>query len=438
MANRGTDANQRRRMAWQRWTSYSLLILVYMLGYFHRMAPAVLSGELQADFHASGAALGILAASYFYAYAAMQIPAGILADFWGTRRIVALGCLTAGIGTLCFGGANTLWAAALGRFLLGMGVSVVFVAILKLTSQWFYDRQFATMTGLTIFLGNIGGLTAATPLAWALEVSSWRSIVIFLGVVSLLASAIISYVVKDSPADAGFPSMRALEGKSDHLTAPATWQGALMTVLKNRATWPGFFASMGLGGTFFTLAGLWAVPYLRDVQQFDYAMTSNHAALLLIGFAIGSILVGMLSDYLGRRRPVMIAFILAFAVCWLPVQFAFTLPLWASLTNYFLLGLFATGYTISLTATKELNAPALSGMATGVINTGTFLGAAILQPLIGIIMDMTCDGATGKSGAPIYSVTNYQSAFATMSIFVLLSLVAAMLIRETYCRPSQA
>ena len=91
-----------------------------------------------------------------------------------------------------------------GRFLLGMGVSVVFVAILKLTSQWFYDRQFATMTGLTIFLRNIGGLTAATPLAWALEVSSWRSIVIFLGVVSLLCQRHYFICSEGFTADAGF------------------------------------------------------------------------------------------------------------------------------------------------------------------------------------------------------------------------------------------
>lgn len=426
--------DQRRRASWLRWSSYGLLIAAYMLGYFHRMAPAVLSGELQTAFHTSGGALGGLAAAYFYAYTVMQIPAGVLADVWGARRIVALGCLLAAFGAFCFGLAETLWLAALGRFLIGMGVSVIFIAILKMTAHWYYDHHFATMTGLTILLGNVGGLTAATPLSWALELATWRQIIVVLGLVSLILAALVWLIVRDRPDDVGLPSMRELEGKPAHTSFDGSWRHGLLAVLRNPATWPGFFASLGLGGTFFTLAGLWVVPFLRDSQGFQRADVSNHATLLLVGFALGSLLLGVLSDRLGKRRPILLIFMSGFLLCWTPVQLALPLPLWLSLSVFFLLGFFATAYTITLSIIKEVNTPALSGMSTGVVNTGTFLGAAILQPLIGRIMDMGWDGQVATSGARIYSTANYQAGFAAMSVFLVVSLFFAWRVRETYCR----
>lgn len=433
MSDRTPSELQQRRASRLRWTSYSLLILAYMLGYFHRMAPAVLSGELQAAFHTSGAALGVLAASYFYAYTLMQIPAGVLADTWGPRRIVAAGTLVAAAGALGFGMADDLWLAGMGRFLVGAGTSMIFVAILKLTSNWFYEHQFATITGLTILLGNVGGLTAATPLSWGLEFTSWRSIIVALAVGSAALGILVWLVVRDHPRDVGLPSMRELEGRDAHAAFAGNWRQGLVTVLKNRDTWPGFFVSIGLGGFFFTFAGLWAVPFLRDVQGFDRSLAAHHGSLLLLGFAIGSMALGFISDRLRKRRAPMLGYFTGFVICWAPVQLALPLPVWLSLTLYFCIGFFATGYTITLSSTKEANSPALSGMATGVVNTGTFLGAAILQPLVGGIMDRGWDGHLVE-GHRLYSASNYMAGFAAMSVFVLIAFALALRVRETHCR----
>ncbi len=426
---------QRRRASRLRWTSFSLLIAAYMLGYFHRMAPAVLSGDLQTAFHTSGAALGVLAASYFYAYTMMQIPAGVLADIWGPRRSVTFGAMLAALGALAFGLADSLWIAGAGRFLIGIGASLIFIAILKLVSHWFYEHQFATITGLTILLGNLGGLTAATPLSWGLEFASWRSIMLVLAAASALLGLLVWFIVRDKPRDVGLPSMRELEGRPAHAAYAGNWRQGLVEVLKNPATWPGFFVSMGLGGFFFTFAGLWAVPFLRDVQGFERSAAAHHGSVLLLGFAMGSMLLGFISDRLGKRRPPMFGYLFGFVACWAPVQMALPLPTWLSLSLYLLIGFFATGYTITLTTTKEVNSPALSGMATGVVNTGTFLGAAILQPLVGGIMDYGWDGRL-VDGVRLYSTANYQYGFAAMSAFVLMAFVVATLVRETYCRHS--
>ncbi|MEK7811969.1 MAG: MFS transporter, partial [Pseudomonadota bacterium] len=301
------NTHQTRQLSRLRWTAFVIVGLAYVLSFFHRFAPAAISADLQQTFNTSGAALGGLAATYFYVYMVMQIPTGILADTLGPRRVVAIGGLIAGIGSLLFGTADTLSAASLGRLLVGLGVSVTFIALLKLNASWFHDRHFATMTGATILLGNVGSLLAAAPLAWALGFVSWRSIFVAVGLFSLLLALLAWWLVRDAPGKVGLPSLREIDGKAAHPAHVGHWYEGLLIVLKNRATWPGLWVNMGLAGSLFAFGGLWAVPFLRDVYGMDRGAATNHTTLLLAGFAIGAFFIGTLSDRLGRRKPVMLA-----------------------------------------------------------------------------------------------------------------------------------
>jgi len=207
----------------------------------------------------------------------------------------------------------------------------------------------------------------------------------------------------------------------------------LLKVMKNRATWPGFWPNFGIGGTLFAFAGLWAVPYLRDVHGMERSVAANHTALLLFFFAIGAMLSGMLSDRLGKRVPVLLGGIGLYVLCWLPLVFAWQLPGSLSYPLFALMGLGASGFTLSWASVKEVNPPALSGMATSVINTGGFLGAAILQPLVGWAMDQGWDGKL-LDGARVYSGHDYQIGLGIMLGFALAGLIGASFIRETNCR----
>ena len=123
-----------QRVAWFVW---GLGALFYLMGFFQRVAPAVMTAELMRDFNISATALGNLSGFYFYSYVAMQIPTGILADTWGPRRLLTTGALVAGIGTLMFALAPKIIWAYIGRFLIGGSVAVAFVGLLKLSSSWF-------------------------------------------------------------------------------------------------------------------------------------------------------------------------------------------------------------------------------------------------------------------------------------------------------------
>jgi len=227
--------------------------------------------------------------------------------------------------------------------------------------------------------------------------------------------------------------MRELEGKESHPSHQGHWYDGLRTVMKNRASWPGFWPNLGVGGSLFAFAGLWGVPYLRDVYGMERSVAANHTMLLLFSFAAGAMLIGMLSDRLGKRVPVIVGGIAVYVLCWLPIVFAWHLSASLSYPLFALMGLSAAGFTLTWASVKEVNPPALSGMATSVINTGAFLGAAVLQPLVGWVMDQGWDGQQ-LAGARVYSEQNYQTGLGIMLGFAIVGLLGAMTIRETNCR----
>jgi sugar phosphate permease len=407
------------RMSRLRWTAFALVSAGYVLSFFHRIAPAAIAGELRETFGATGAELGALAATYFVAYTAMQVPTGVLVDTLGPRRIVSAGAVVAGLGSIAFGRAQTLAGAAAGRALVGLGVSVTFISLLKLVAAWFHEREFATLSGVVMFLGNLGAVLSAAPLAWVATVASWRDVFVALGALSLGAAVLTWLLVRDDPVEAGLPSMRELEGRAAHAPRAGRWWEGLWRVARNRATWPGFFVNLGLGGTFLAFAGLWAVPYLAQVHGMSRARATAHTTALLVGFALASLATGSLSDRMGRRKPLMLALGAGYAVAWLPWIAGVRLPYAATLALFAAMGACATAFTITWASAKEVNPPALSGMATSVVNTGVFLGPTIYQPLVGWVIDRTGDARAGA---------------AVLAGFALLGVVSVLFVRETHGR----
>ncbi|HEY9148440.1 MAG TPA: MFS transporter [Gammaproteobacteria bacterium] len=419
-----------RRFQQVRWATYIILILAYMSVFFHRMAPAVVSGELMMAFHTTGAALGSLAAMYYYIYTAMQIPAGVLADTVGTRTVATLGNLVAGVGAIIFGLAETLEMAYAGRFLVGLGVSVIFVGLMKSNTVWFRERIYGLISGVTLLLGNMGSVLAAGPLAWLLGYYSWRSVFVGIGLFSLLLALLSWLAVRNRPEDAGLPSVRAMEGKSAHAARERHWLHDMRAVWTSRRVWPGFWFNLGMAGGLFAFAGLWGVPLLRDVHGLGRDEASLYTTLTLLAMAVGTLLLGWVSDRLGRRKPVMVFSALLYlvavaALLWLP---------WGAgasgMALFALLGLSGSGFVLSYACAKEVCAPALSGMAISVVNTGLFLGAAMMQPLFGWVLDQGWDGAM-SNGVRLYSGADYHNGLLLMLGFAVVALLAALRITET-------
>lgn len=394
-----------------RWIVFALGVSAFWFAFFHRVAPAVLAGELTRAFDVSGAALGALAATYFYVYALMQVPTGVLADTLGPRKVLAAGTFVAGIGSLVFAAAQTLAVAAAGRTLAGLGVSVAFICVLKINAERFDERRFATVTGWANVVGITGAFAATAPLAWLIGVVSWRSVFTAVGLISMVLALLILWQVPD-----GTMSSASRRGAAPDA---GRWYHGLAAVVRNRATWPAFWVNFGVSGVNMSFVGLWAVPFLTTAYGMSPLAASHHTSLMLAGYALMTGVVGWWSDRSERRRPILIVSAVGYLACWFAwivgVPAGFTYPL------AFVMGVVFSGFSLSWACAKEVNAPRCAGMATSVANIGGFLAAGILQPLVGWVLDQN-----GHS--------DFRPALGVLALFTCTGVAGALFIRETRCR----
>ncbi|MDQ5909793.1 MAG: hypothetical protein QG599_1888 [Pseudomonadota bacterium] len=416
-----------------RWLIYAILAAAYVLVFFHRIAPAVVSADLMQAFGATGAALGSLAAMYYYIYTVMQIPAGVLADTLGARISVTLGNIVSGIGSIVFGMADTFWEASVGRALVGLGVSVVFVGLMKSNTLWFRDRDYGFISGLTLLMGNVGAILAAGPLAGLLTLWSWRTVFVALGGIALLLAVLSWLKVRNTPEEAGFPSIREMDGHARHEGRQQHWWHDLLGVLATRRVWPGFWFNMGMPGSMLAFLGLWAIPFLRDLHGLERSSASLYTSLALAGFAGGALFSGWCSDRLGRRKPLLVSGVLLYGLAWLGIVYGNWTPGLVGMAWFVLMGFSCGSFVLTYAGAKEVVAPALSGMAIALVNTGLFLGAGILQPLFGWIMDLGWSGEL-VNGVRVYSAADYQAGFLLMLGCVALAIFASTFLHETRCR----
>lgn len=411
------------------WTVWGLGALLYLVGFYQRVAPAVIGDRLMAEFAIGGAALGNLSAFYFYSYVAMQVPTGIIADRWGPRRLLSVGAAVAAAGTVLFALAPTLAWASVGRLLIGASVAVAFVSMLKLATHWFAPRQFALASGMALFVGIMGGVFGGVPLRLLVDAFGWRPVMLVSAAVTAVLAVVIWWRVRDDPVERGFQSYRPpMPGG----TASHSVLRGLAEVFAYRNVWILLITPIGVSGAVLTFGGLWGVPYLRQVHGLDPRSAAAITSALLVSWAIGGPVLGALSERLGRRKPLHVAGCAVALVCWAVVALV-PLPL-AGLVPVLLVGGFAAGNLIIGFAFNKESVPArLAGTASGVCNMGPLMGGMLLQPAVGWILDRHWQGGL-ENGVRVYGAEAYQAGFLMIAGWIALSLVLSIFSKETGCR----
>ncbi len=415
-----------RGLAWLMW---GLVAALYLIGFFQRMAPAVMVDELMRDFSIGGAVLGNLSAAYFYSYAVMQIPSGLLVDSVGPRKVSTWGCFGAAVGILIFAWGPNLWFAYLGRLLIGCSVAVAWVSCMKLAGNWFPSNRFASVTGIALLFGNVGGVLAGVPLSEIVSWFGWRAAMAGSGVVTLGVAIVIWLVVRDDPGEYGYEShAHASVLKNGSLSAGV----ALKSVIFRKDTWLLFLAGGLSAAPVLVFAGLWGVPYLTQVHGLERTHAATITSTMLIAWALGGPVLGALSDRIGRRKSPYLGATLLAAIFWGVFLFA-DLPYIFFYPVLALIGFMSGALIIGFAFAREVNHPGASGAVGGVVNMSVLGFAAIMQPLLGMILDHQWDG-TLLEGVRIYSSSAYSSAFIWLFVCTSLSVVMVMFTRESYCR----
>ncbi len=411
------------------WLMWGLGALFYCYGFFQRVAPGVMVAELMRDFAVGATITGIMSSLYFYAYASLQIPIGLMLDRFGPRRMLAVSALLAALGSLSFALAESLTPAYLGRALIGIGSAVSWVGALKLASMWFPPRRFALLTGLTMASGMAGAVGGQVPLGLSVAAFGWRGTMTGAAILAGFLAFAFYLVVRDRvPGAPPPPSPKSDEGAK-------LWSGVALALKEPQTLLTGLFGCM-LVGPLLTFAGLWGVPFMMTRYDLARPDAAFAISIILVGWGVGSPIFGWLSDHIHRRRaPMLVAASLSLVITlvWLYVP---GLPLGLVYVLFLAMGLLGGGMVMTFAAAREHNPIWAAGATLGIVNMMVMGNGAIFQSLTGWLLDLGWGGEL-QNGARVYSVEAWMTALLVMPFCQIVSLTAAFFVRETFCTPQK-
>ena len=409
-ANRSAD---RAYLAW------ATVATAYAIAFLQRVSPQSVSLNFMQDFSTDAAGVAMLASSYFWGYTLMQIPAGILVDRYGVKRVVLFSMAASSLGSAAFALAPNLLDVFAARLIIACGDALVFTALLKLVAQSFTDERFGMMSGISQVSGYVGGVMATTPLAAAVTGFGWRACFIFIACVGVTNLAFASLVLKPDPV---LHSTKTLGGvlaaSRQSLSQMANW-GCAMT-----------FASHFAVVT--TLSGVWGIPMVAHFFNVSPSAAATPLLAFMISNAVGSIFLGYMADRAAAAldtaliricllRMLLIAMLLppvAHALGFLYVTVVFTA-----------LGLVAGGTVpLVLKCTKKLYTADLIGVGASVNTTtaGIFAGAS--QPIIGLAMVLA--GSDATQGAAAIGDAGYGALIGILLLMSLPGIAGPLLMRS--------
>ncbi len=400
----------------------------YLLVFFHRTAPAVVALEMMSDLNAGAVLVGLLASGYFYPYAIMQLPTGLLSDSWGPRKTITLFFLIATVGSIFLGFSFNITSAIFGRVLVGLGASTLYVCALKIFSQWYKSQEFATMTGFLISVGGMGLLVSTVPLAILSNAFGWRVPFILTGIITFVLALFVWFFVRNSPKELNMPSI------AGSLSVAGSSYGQKMgmfestkKILSLKDYWPisiWMFCTMSI---YLSFGGLWGGPYLIQVYNMTNVEASRILLMIAIGMIIGGPMLGLLSDRIIKRRKIVVNIssiillsmmsLLYFKTSSIPILGLYLICLGMGI---FSVGIVGLGYALI----KDLFPIEIAGTSIGIANFFPFFLGALYQPLMGYILELY--GTIGGS----YTVIGYQNAFLVLLISSIIACISSFFIKE--------
>ena len=263
--------------------------------YILQVSPSIMTDDLMREFQIQGVGLGNLAASFFYSFLIAQFFVGILLDRYSPRLLTTIALILCATGVYSFSKANSLMVATWARTLMGVGAAFATVSYMKMTSLWFKPNQFAFVGGLLASAAMLGAIAGQIPLSLAVNTLGWRESLNFCAVLGLILAILFYWIVRDRPAAAGLNTTIAKFSFKD------VWQ-----VLNNKQNWLITLYSGLAFSPIDAFAGLWCIPFLKETYQLQHTQAAFLVAFIFLGLALGSPLLGLLSDRLGKRRRVML------------------------------------------------------------------------------------------------------------------------------------
>lgn len=395
----------------------------YLYEYILQVAPSVMAAPMMRTFKVTAEGFGVISAFYFYAYAPMQLPAGMLFDRYGPRKLMTGALLLCAFGSFFFASTDSVVTASLGRFLIGIGSAFSFIGVLVLVSRWFPLSYFAILAGVAQAMSSVGAIFGEMPLAALIEHVGWRNASFILALAGFLLALLLWSLIRDYPDQAtqSVPKRRFRD----------EWR-RLLEVCSRSYTWITGAYAFSVWTPIAVFGALWGVPYLQEKYHVSVVVASGLCTMIWIGIGVGSPLLGWVSDRFSSRRIALAMSSVVGLVATLVLLYVPNVSLNFMYLVLFLFGFGAGGQTVSFAVVNDNNPPHLVGTASGFNNLSVLIGGAIFQPLVGVILQRISEFRM-VNGVPVYLVSSYQKALLVLPSCFLASLILALwLIRESY------
>jgi MFS family permease len=392
---------------------------LYALGFtnlFLRSSLGVLAPSLKTEMGLSPEMLSTVASSFFFAYAVMQLPTGMLLDRMGPRRSLGGMLLFTTAGAAIFAAATSAEMLILGRILMGIGCAGTFTGAFYVLNLWLPPERLVTQTGAVNSFSALGTLCAATPLALLIAWIGWRSSYwVFTGFVAVLTIAMLAIMRDSAPGKAASPSKteglkEVFAGVREAARQPSMWRLLFVGLPMSAAS---------------TIVGAWGAPFLKDVYGLDGIARGN--VLLGVGACsiAGHFLYGHVARYVNSIRIVVLSGMMIVVLATGIIALQKGLPLWVISSLFCLIG-FASAYpTLAHAHTRGLVPAQLVGRGVSVTNLGIMTAIAVSQLAFGWIV-----GAFTATAAPPPEAA-YRWAFAAQALMAIVAAVIYAPIRDT-------
>lgn len=374
-------------------------VAAYYLSFFFRTINATIAGDLTAEFGLGADALGALTAAYYLTFAAAQLPIGVLLDKYGPGRVQGVVMISAALGAALFSVAENFWALFVGRALIGLGVAASLTAGLKALVFWFPNERVPLLNGLMVMLGGLGAAAATLPAEPVLTTMGWRGLFELLAIASAGCSLLVILLVPRSPAN--MPA-------GEKLTA------GFATIYRDRRFWRLAPLSAMCIGSAWALQGLWAGPWLRDIEGLDRQDVLLHLLIMALSLSMGALLWGIAVDRLRRLgiRPRTLLVGVAMASCLAQLALILRLPL-PTYVPWIFVALTGAATVLSYATLADYFPKDLAGRANAALNLFHIGGAFAVQTMTGLVLQVW-DPVDGR-----YALHAYQAAFACILLLQL-------------------
>lgn len=391
----------------------------YFLSYVYRSINAVISPELVAGFGLTAADLGLLTSAYFLAFAAFQLPVGILLDRFGPRRVNACLLLVAASGALLFSLSEAFAPLLVGRALIGLGVSAGLMSSIKVFTIWFPLERLPAITGRILFVGGLGAMAATVPVEMALTFTDWRGVFRAMAVFSLLAALALYFVVPERRTTASKESWtEQLRGVGRVYSSSVFWRLAAGSAL--------------FQGINMAVQGLWAGPWLMDVAGLGREAVAGYLLALAAATMFGFLGWGQAAFRLAPRGFGPMRLFQIGTALFIGVQLLFALGVTTGIgVLWVAFGLFGTASSLSFTILSHAFPVSMTGRANTALNLLVFLSAFAFQWLFGAIVGLW-PAHTGH-----FHPDGFRAAFAVL-VAVQLAAFAWIAVGARTLRPGAA